>query len=155
MEFGEFSTQDRLYRDALKLREEHLRLPLGLVLSERDMAGDGEQFHYGVVDKGRLIACVSIRPIDRDSVQLRQMVVSPHLRGRGVGALLVSSMEAEIGRRGYRRIEMDARVSAEGFYRKQGYEPDGGIYRHLGIDHVKMQKQIEPLETNRTQARLS
>lgn len=143
MQFVQFSVIDNIYQDSLKLREEHLRIPFGLKLSQNDTLNDSEQFHYGICDDAILVASVSIKIIDFENVQLRQMAVSQKYQGKYIGAKLISLTEKELKDKGYKRITMDARVSAMNFYNKQGYSPEGKIYDHIGIDHIKMKKRIE------------
>ncbi|MEM0965387.1 MAG: GNAT family N-acetyltransferase [Verrucomicrobiota bacterium] len=142
MKFKEYSVGDDLYRDSLRLREECLRIPLGLKLSESDKARDSEQFHFCLLDELEMIASISVDPLNRFCVQFRQMAVKTTRQGRGVGALLLTLVEKEMVERGYQRIVMDARVMAEAFYDKQGYQAEGERFSRVGIDHIRMSKKI-------------
>jgi len=70
------------------------------------------------------------------------MAVDPRERGAGLGCKLVRFAEAAAFHRGYETIEMMARVSAVGFYRKLGYEALGDTFIELGIPHLKMAKPL-------------
>ena len=51
-------------------------------------------------------------------------------------------MELIAKEKGYTSIEMSARKAAADFYRKLGYLQEGGIFKEVGIDHIRMTKSI-------------
>ena len=131
------------YREVLAMRDRLLRAPLGLTWSEADLAGESEQLHFGLFDEsGTLIACVVVKPLDDDTAKVRQMAVDEPRRGIGAGRCLVKGVEEILRKKGIRRIEMDARDTAVGFYRKLGYEIEGGEFTQVTIPHFRMTKAI-------------
>ena len=57
------------------------------------------------------------------------LMVSPEWRRRGVGELLVNTLEAACWNAGYRRVALETHtgwLAAEAFYRALGYETDEG-----------------------------
>lgn len=135
-----FNSED--YKKSLALREEILRVPLGLKLSRHDTSNEDKQYHFGIFDQSDLVACVLILPLDLTSVMLRQMAVCTASQGRNIGKCLIQKTEDILSKRGYKNIEMSARKTVIGFYKKLGYVTDGDGYKLMGIPHIKMYKRI-------------
>jgi ribosomal protein S18 acetylase RimI-like enzyme len=83
---------------------------------------------------------------------LTDLFVEKAYRRQGLGAALLSKLEARIAARGIRHIwTMTAGYEAPGFYRKQGYEV---IFEHenwyaTGHSQVGLQKRLEGEPTTR------
>ena len=131
------------YREVLALRDRILRAPLGLTWSKEDLEGEAEQLHFALVDESETpIACVAVKPLDADTAKVRQMAVDESCRGIGAGRQMLQGVEEILRQRGFRRIEMDARKEAVGFYRKLGYEIDGDEFIQVTIPHYRMTREI-------------
>lgn len=131
------------YRQCLKLRERVLRQPLGLSLSSDDTAGEEQQYHYAIVNGQQVLACVILQPQNEQTISLRQMAVEPEFQGQGLGQRLVRVAENHSRAAGYKQLHMDARCSAEPFYKKLDYETEGERYLKVGIEHIKMKKRLK------------
>ena len=130
------------YLQELALRDEVLRRPLGLVLTDGDVSNDAEQLHFGLFDAdGSLTACVVAVPATLSKANIRQMAVSPALQSQGLGRRLMEALEKELRARGFHEFELHARRSAEGFYHRLGYTTEGGEFTEVTIPHVKMLKR--------------
>ena len=81
-------------------------------------------------------------PIEKDTVQLRQMAVLSGLQGKGIGRTIMQFAENLARDRGFKRIFMHARDTAVGFYQKQGYEKKGEMFTEVSIPHYVMEKII-------------
>ena len=76
---------------------------------------------------------------DEPAYQLRYMATDFDVRGRGLGARLLTSALDELARRGVRRVWANARTSALAFYEARGWVvlPDSlFVSGETGIDHV-------------------
>ena len=125
------------------MRDRLLRAPLGLTWSKADLQGESEQLHFALVDEsGTLIACVVVNLLDVDTAKVRQMAVDEPRRAIGAGRRLLGGVEEILREKGIRRIEMDARDTAVGFYRKLGYEIEGEEFTQVTIPHFRMTKAI-------------
>ena len=89
-----------------------------------------------------LLACVVVGLLGADTAKLLQMAVDEPRRGTGAGRRLLAGVEEILREKGIRRIEMDARDTAVGFYRKLGYEIEGGEFTQVTIPHFQMTKAI-------------
>jgi predicted GNAT family N-acyltransferase len=132
----------KLYAQALALREAILRRPLGLSLSERELEDDRLRTHFCAVQDGAVLACVSLKLLKDGSLQLKQMAVAEDRRLEGVGTVLVARAETWARESGFREISLHARIGAENFYGRLGYEAEGPVFDENTIPHVKMTKQL-------------
>lgn len=142
MTFREITWDSDEYRQTLQLREQVLRIPIGLALSPDDIADEDAQFHFTIVEGAALFGCVVAKPLDRGVVKLRQMAVSPLRQRAGIGRQLIAHVENVLRERGFQHIELSARETALGFYEKLGYRSQGEFYSEQGIAHIRMLKQL-------------
>jgi len=132
------------YELSLKLREQILRQPLGLVLSREDLRGENQQLHFGLFadQQDVLLACLVVNPLTALKAKLRQMAVAIDSQRQGLGELLVKETEDFLRTHGVQIVELHARTSATGFYEKLGYEPSGPVFTEVGIEHLKMSRRL-------------
>ncbi len=134
------------YKQTCELRNEVLRLPLGMNLYSEDLALEKEQWHFGLFDNGtELIACVIAVPQASGQAKLRQMAVKARHEGKGIGRRMLLSLEALLAERGVMQLSLHARISAAGFYEKLGYVRSGEPFVEVGIPHIRMEKQQQSL----------
>jgi ribosomal protein S18 acetylase RimI-like enzyme len=75
--------------------------------------------------------------------QIRYMAVAVGQQRRGFGSRLLQALEEKAASLGAACIVLDARETALGFYRKQGYSADGpGHVLYNCISHVRMHKYV-------------
>jgi len=141
MQIVEIKHGSEEYKMTLDLRNQVLRIPLGMRLSDNDIAGEQKQLHFGLFQDSVLVASVIFKPLCSKKVKLRQMAVHTDFQGCGYGAMLVNLSEQKIFGLGYKEIEMAARETAVGFYQKLGYSKQGEKFTEIGIPHFHMVKQ--------------
>ncbi|MCB5190838.1 GNAT family N-acetyltransferase [Methylobacillus arboreus] len=142
MIFSEIRHASDLYDKSLRLREQVLRMPLGLTLSAADLADEAQQWHFGLVEQGDLLAFLVVKPAQKPLAKLRQMAVAPAMQGRGLGRVLVNATEQFLRQRGFDEVMLDARETAIGFYQALGYCVDGDVFQQVGIPHRCMRKSL-------------
>lgn len=126
------------------LRHEALFAPFGLSRDDRwDDAGE-DRCHLIALAEDRVVgyACLLL---DADgSGHVRQVSVWPGLQRSGVGRALMLEIDAEAVRRGLPLVWLNARVTAEPFYHRVGYERVSATFSsgRTGVPHVRMEKQI-------------
>ena len=139
----EFGSDD--FRKECELRNEVLRLPLGLNLYLEDISLEEQQMHFGLFDQyGNLAACVIAVTSSSGHTKIRQMAVNGGHRGKGLGRNIILCLEEHLAERGMTYLFMHARISAVGFYEKLGYARVGNEFIEVGIPHVRMEKHIQP-----------
>ena len=130
------------YEDELAMRNEILRVPLGLNLYEQDLSQENTYWHLGAFDGDKLVGTLLF--IDRgDGVtQMRQVAVDQAHRRQGIGRLMVEYGEAFMREKGFSTIVLDARKVALEFYLALGYEVTSEELILSGIPHFKMKKDL-------------
>lgn len=109
---------------------------------ERDGLDDRTEHFLGRLD-GRPVAAARLMRGPAPGVGVAQRVaVLPELRGTGVGAALMSVLEARARERGMTEVELHAQVPVRGFYERLGYAAYGDEYDEAGIPHVSMRKEL-------------
>ena len=97
-----------------------------------DAEQPGSAFIVAYVE-GEAVGCGAMRRLDEQSGEVKRMFVVPECRGRGVAAVILSALEQEAVRAGYRvmRLETgDRQPNAVRVYERAGYRrsPPYGIY---------------------------
>ena len=129
------------YAEVWALREEVLRMPLGMSLKNEDLSRDHVDDIFMAEISGHVVACLLLHKIDDETIQLRAMAVSNHWQGKGIGRLLVQAAEEFCWHNGFVVITLHARKVAVGFYLALGYSISGNEFIEVGIPHFIMQKQ--------------
>lgn len=73
--------------------------------------------------------------------RIGRVVTARRARGQGLGARL---MAAALGHIGLADSVLDAQTSAQGFYAKFGYRPEGEEFEEDGIPHITMWRRVGP-----------
>lgn len=130
------------YFDLVRLRDLHLRQPIGLRLNPEDRIGEEAHRHFALVEDGEIVGGLISVPLDARTAKLRQMWIHPRLRSGGRGTELLTFVEAELAKTGVRKFTLHARQNAVGFYRRNGYAGVGGIFTEVGRPHQAMEKVL-------------
>jgi predicted GNAT family N-acyltransferase len=138
----EYAVDSAEYRQELDLRNRVLRVPLGLVLSQKDREHDDSYIHFGAFDGDCLVASMALAPVNAEIIKMKQVAVETQQQGRGIGTILVKEAERLVSSRKYSRIELHAREVAVPFYKKLGYSIDGPLFYEVGIPHYFMYKHL-------------
>ena len=134
----EFDSSD--YHKALVLRDEVLRKPLGMSLFDENLTMEATDVHFGAFVNDRLIAVLLLTKLTDTDIKMRQVAVDENFRSLKAGSKLVQIAETYAKNAGYRKIVLNARKTAVGFYEKLGYERKGDMFTEVGIAHFKMLK---------------
>ena len=129
------------YRQALQLRNEFLRKPLGMNLFDEELSHEEHDTHIGAF-RGQELLGTLILSAQGDHLKMRQVAVAEHARSSHVGTRMVQFAEHLACELGYRRIELHARQSAVDFYQRSGYCCIGEKFEEIGIVHLKMVKSL-------------
>jgi predicted GNAT family N-acyltransferase len=130
------------YLELVRLRDLHLRQPIGLRMSEEDLAGEETQRHFALVWNEVILGGLIANPTLADTVKLRQMWIDPSLRGQGCGRVLLEEVERRLAAEGVVHFILNARESAVGFYQGSDYEVLGERFTEVGIPHLRMKKRL-------------
>jgi predicted GNAT family N-acyltransferase len=143
MTFREIIFGSEAYQRECVLRQEVLRAPLGLKLDPAALALEDRDWHFGLFDEHeQLVACAIAVPLSERSVKIRQMAVHSQHQSCGLGRQLLTQIEQHLGVRGITHASLHARVTAQGFYERLGYQTSGDVFTEVGLPHVRMEKTI-------------
>lgn len=143
MSIIEFAHDSPGYQELVRLRDLHLRQPIGLRLEPGDLAGEEDQRHFALVVDGGIVGGVIVVPCGPGGAKLRQMWIDPGLRGQGHGRGLLAEVESRLAGEGTTTFVLHARKDAADFYRKSGYHMVGGTFIEVGLPHVLMEKRSD------------
>ena len=71
-----------------------------------------------------------------------RMAVLKAWRGRGIGALMLTSLIERAKARGDIEVALSAQAQAVPFYRAHGFTPEGDEYLEAGIRHQAMKRRL-------------
>ena len=110
--------------------------------SEKDEL-EGQSIHLMACEKGKLLGVGRVHFNSLKEAQIRYMAVEEGLQGKGVGTIILKELEKSAKRKDVNHIILNARESAVGFYKKQGYRIVRKASTLFGIiPHYKMRKDL-------------
>lgn len=97
---------------------------------------------YVVCNYNKIIGCGAIGPYwgREDESSLFNIFVLPEYQGKGVGRMIIQTLERDEYFTRANRIEVPASITAEHFYLKLGYRHKNGVRSVDDEQHVAMEK---------------
>ena len=126
------------YDQAIRLRDDVLRRPLGRSILDDYIEAEVVQTHFGYLDAGRLLGTATLVETADGAWKMRQVAVDPSEHGRGIGRALVRSCEAYAKTRDATRLYCHARLTAREFYVRCGWVAEGDEFTEVDLPHVIM-----------------
>ncbi len=74
--------------------------------------------------------------------RIGRMAVKKQMRGSAVGRRVLAALLDAARERGDRSVVLHAQCSAEGFYRRAGFVPQGEVFEEAGIAHIDMARDL-------------
>jgi len=130
------------YNSAVALRYDILRKPLGLFYTPEQLEAEKDEYHFAAFEGDMLIASITMVPVNKDIIKMRQFAVKQELQKKGIGTELVSYCEEWAKMNGYKEIVLHARLTAVPFYRRLNYTTIGDEFTEVGLPHYKMTKKL-------------
>lgn len=128
--------------EAVCLREEILRKPLGSAFSEEELAAEVD--HIQVVGKqNNAIVATAVLVLEEGAMKMQRVVVQSELRDQNIGSNMMDFCELIALESGYIVLYCHARDSAVRFYKNNNWLSEGAYFDEDGIPHLKMMKQIK------------
>jgi N-acetylglutamate synthase-like GNAT family acetyltransferase len=131
------------YRQALALRTDVLRTPLGLKFTPEELEKDKHDVHLGLFLDNKILACLTLSITPDNKLKMRQVAVNDHWQHKGVGTLLSASAEDYARENGVQVIYCHARKTAAPFYEKLGYKIVSDEFTEVNIPHYVMEKLLK------------
>ena len=133
---------------ALAIRERVFCGEQGVALAAERDGRDPDALHVVALDGERVLGTCRLL-LDGATARLGRMAVSPDARGRGMGMAVLREAERCARARGARRLTLHAQRAVAGLYARAGFTPYGEPFVEEGIDHVGMEKPLEPAAPDR------
>ena len=96
-----------------------------------------------LLDDGYPVATCRFYQSSNESVILGRLVVLPEYRGMKLGLKVVSEAETWIRELGFKKIIIDSRIEAVGFYEKNGYQHvNDTVIKSGDFDCIRMHKVL-------------
>lgn len=106
-------------------------------------AADASALHAVAYNRlGLAVGTGRLLPHQPGVVKVGRMAVNRVLRGGQVGRQLLNALMDAAAQRGEREVMLHAQRSAEGFYRRLGFEQRGEAFEEAGIVHVEMHRRL-------------
>lgn len=140
LEVGNWQT---LGKSAMLLRTEvfveEQGVPLALEHDEWDTTCD----HVTLFNRlDQPMATGRLLPAQAGVSRIGRMAVKRVLRGSGLGEIVLQALLDRASSRGDFEVVLHAQTSAQDFYAKFGFTPDGAVYLEAGIEHITMRKRL-------------
>jgi predicted GNAT family N-acyltransferase len=74
--------------------------------------------------------------------RIGRMAVKKPMRGSDLGQRVLHALMDAARHRGDTQVILHAQCSAEGFYKRSGFEPQGAVFEEAGIAHVEMVRKL-------------
>lgn len=129
------------YLAAIRLRDDLLRNPMGLLTTSEEIAAERVLTHVAGFCGAELCAtCVLVR--DGHAMRMKRVAVAESAHGHGIGTAMLRFCEAFA-----REVEADelyahARDTAVRFYEKAGYVGEGDYFDEVGIPHLVVRRAL-------------
>jgi len=128
------------------LRWEVLRKDWNLPPGSEQDASEFQSIHRFISPDETLRTVMACGRIQKSTIeaeaQIRYMAVAANHQRKGLGNIILSSLEEAAKAEGIHNIFLNARENALDFYKKAGYQIETEIEPFLGIRHFKMLKSL-------------
>ena len=131
----EHSSSD--YWQAVKLRSRILRKPLGLTYSADELQSEKDSTHIIALSNKTIVGSLTMKPLSKDVVKMRQVAVDDRLQGQHVGQTMVWFAEQWAAANHHQQIILHVREVAAGFYQKLGYKLETKLFEEIGLPHYR------------------
>ena len=129
------------YAQAVALREEVLRKPLGLFFTQEELEQEKKHVHIAGFLGKELCATAALVP-DESALQMQRVAVKPQFHHMGIGSHLLAFCEKYARKYNFKSIYCHARDTAVSFYLKNTYACEEKPFIENGIPHQKMRKYL-------------
>ncbi|MFT8737245.1 MAG: GNAT family N-acetyltransferase [Zymomonas mobilis] len=133
-----YSIEEISLADCLPLRQAYLWPSL----AEEECITDGDKnaTHFGVFVDGKLSGCASFHHLEDHKKRIRRVAVSPEYRGKGLGSALLKFAMEKLVTPDLSEIWLNARLPAQNFYRRLGFEAVGACFFERDVEEIRMVK---------------
>jgi predicted GNAT family N-acyltransferase len=128
---------------AVRLRREVFCVEQGVPEREELDGRDGEGIHLVAVQDGEVVGVCRLLMVGATG-QFSRLAVRRDARRRGLASALLAAADREALAAGGRRMVLHAQTYARELYRAAGYRERGREFVEADIEHVAMEKVLDP-----------
>jgi predicted GNAT family N-acyltransferase len=147
MIMGELSyklvTNDGELQGAFEVRRRVFVEEQGVPENEEYDDCDSEALHIVAKEGDRVIGTARVQFLADNHAKIERMAVLIPFRRKGIGTEIMNLLDEELKNRQVKQAVLHAQCTVAGFYESCGFEKYGPTFLEVGIEHIKMQKQIE------------
>lgn len=131
------------YEMTRALRNRIMRAPIGLSIYDQDYTFEVNSRIVGAFDGDTMLGCSIVGKLHGE-VCLDFLCIDDRVQKAGIGSILLADVENWAKEQGIPRLILEARVTAQKFYEKHGYEAYGEVYlmKNSPVDHIMMRKDF-------------
>ena len=130
------------FKRAVTIREEILRIPLGISFSMEELEREASDIHIAGFSDETMIATLVLSPQNKEIIRMRQVAVHSGYQKRGIGKQLVEFSENFAVKRGYKKMILHSREDVIPFYTKLNYTVFGDRFESVSLPHFCMERQL-------------
>lgn len=131
------------YEMTRELRNRIMRAPIGLSIYDQDYSFEVNSRIIGAFDGEKMLGCSIVGKLHGECC-LDFLCIDDQVQKTGIGSMLLKDVENWVRAQGIPLLILEARLTAQKFYEKHGYEPYGQVYlmEKSPIDHIMMRKNF-------------
>lgn len=131
------------YEMTRELRNRIMRAPIGLSIYDQDYTFEVNSRIVGAFDGSHMLGCSIVGKLDGEYC-LDFLCIDDRVQKTGIGSILLNDVENWVKSQDIHLLILEARVTAQKFYEKHGYESYGDIYlmEKSPVDHIMMRKRF-------------
>lgn len=133
--------QSNRWQEAVHLRENVLRIPLGSTFSNEELEEEKDHIHIAGYLNDRLLVTAVLVPFGT-LLKMQRVAVHEDYRNKNMGSQLLHFCAGYAKKNSFEAIFCHARDTAVNFYRKNAYSTIGDYFLEDGIPHMKMIKEF-------------
>lgn len=130
-----------IWREAVKLREDVLRKPLGSFFTEEELEEEKQHIHVVGLFEDSVIGTAVLVP-EGIKAKMQRVAVLESQRNNKIGAKMLLFCEEHLAKERFKSVYCHARNTAVNFYHNNGYSKIGSYFDEDGIPHLKMDKSL-------------
>ena len=102
---------------------------------------DAKSWHVTIYDHGEPVGTGRVYQKD-GAWHAGRIAVIENYRGKGVGRTIMPNLQAKVNELDATSIEQSAQLDKQGFYKRNGYKPQGEVYNDEHCPHIDMKKEL-------------
>lgn len=128
-------------------RWQQLKQPLGAPLgSERDEYDNLAEHRMICSTDGKVLAVGRLHFVSQDEAQIRHIAVSEQCRGKGLGSILMTTLEQAARKKNAKRVITFSRLDTVPFFERSGYHVlDNPVIEHMSDQRLNRRQMCKKL----------